>query len=48
MSNKYFKPFFIVVLAFLFASATSCDWSSYEEEEVEQEIEEYENDREEE
>ena len=36
MNNKYFKPLFIVSLAFLFASATSCDWSSYEEEEVEQ------------
>ena len=48
MKNKYFRPLFIIGLAFLFVSSTSCDWNSYEEEEVESEIEEYENDREEE
>ena len=47
MKKKYFRPLFIIGLAFLFVSSTSCDWSSYEEE-VESEIEEYENDREEE
>ncbi|WDE96074.1 hypothetical protein PQO03_10150 [Lentisphaera profundi] len=48
MKRVLIRPFLIILLAFLFVSTASCDWSSYEEEEVDSEIEEYENDREEE